>query len=226
MNIWVNGCFDILHGGHLDLLEYAKNLDNLENYLVVGIDSDERVKLLKGSGRPINHESFRKRILESLEFVDEVVIFGSEKELETIIKRHDIDYALSTDVAGIRKADLRMVKNMQRIKKDKTDSRFNIAQGERLIQAKVKLEDLGVNPLRFASFGGVEPQDKPLLLAEKKKLEIEGFGFGVEKKKKSSKRLPPGLKLKRSLLKQTHKKKYNKNEVDAAVANIMKALQI
>jgi len=97
MNIWVNGCFDILHGGHLDLLEYAKNLDNLENYLVVGIDSDERVKLLKGSGRPINHESFRKRILESLEFVDEVVIFGSEKELETIIKRHDIDYIIVGD---------------------------------------------------------------------------------------------------------------------------------
>ena len=138
-------------------------------------------------------------------------------------KMHDIQYGLATDVKGIRAADKRMVKNMERIQRDKSDSRFNILQGKKLIQAKMKLEDMGVNPLRFASFGGVEPQDKPLLLAEQKKLELEGFGG---EKKKSSKKLPPGLKLRRSLLKQTHKKKYNKEEMNTAVHNIMKALQI
>ena len=86
----------------------------------------------------------------------------------------------------------------------------------------MRLEDAGIEPLKFATFGGISEADKPLLLAEKKKLELEGYG----KKKKSSKKLPPGLKLRRSLLKQTHKKKYNKTEVDAAVANIMKTLKL
>lgn len=144
---------------------------------------------------------------------------------DKVAKRHDIDYALSTDVAGIRAADKRMVKSIQRIKKAGTDSRFNTLQGEKLIQMKMKLEDLGVDPLRFAKFGGVSEADKPLVLAEKKKLEQEGYGVGG-KKKKSSKKLPPGLKLRRSLLKKTHKKKYNKTEVDAAVANIMKTLKL
>ena len=46
MNIWVNGCFDILHVGHLKLFDFAKNLQNRRNRLIVGIDSDKRVKEL------------------------------------------------------------------------------------------------------------------------------------------------------------------------------------
>jgi D-beta-D-heptose 7-phosphate kinase/D-beta-D-heptose 1-phosphate adenosyltransferase len=76
-SVWVNGTFDIIHFGHISLLEYASNFGKLK----VGIDSDKRVSQLKGSNRPFNNEKIRKKILESLKFVDEVVIFDNDDEL-------------------------------------------------------------------------------------------------------------------------------------------------
>lgn len=70
--IFTNGVFDILHKGHIELLRFAKSLGNR---LVVGINSDRATKILKGQDRPINNENDRKAILESLGFIDEVVIF-------------------------------------------------------------------------------------------------------------------------------------------------------
>jgi len=98
MNIWVNGCFDILHVGHLNLLEYAKNLTDPKskylrlNRLIVGIDSDRRVKELKGGNRPINNQEDRQRMLEALACVDEVVIYDSKDQLCDYIQLFDIDY--------------------------------------------------------------------------------------------------------------------------------------
>ena len=92
MIVWVNGCFDILHTGHLELLECAKNLYNVRNYLIVGIDSDRRVKELKGEKRPINNENDRQRMLESLRFVDNVVIFDSDTDLRKQILAHGVDF--------------------------------------------------------------------------------------------------------------------------------------
>ena len=66
----VNGTFDILHPGHVALLTYAKSLGD---FLIVAIDSDERVKKLKGSDRPINGQEDRKTMLEALKPVDKVV---------------------------------------------------------------------------------------------------------------------------------------------------------
>ena len=80
--IWTNGCFDVLHVGHLKMLEFAKRRGD---YLVVGIDSDSRVKKLKGDGRPFNNESDRKEFLEAIKFVDEVVIFDSPEHLNSLI---------------------------------------------------------------------------------------------------------------------------------------------
>ncbi len=79
--IWVNGCFDILHEGHLNLLEYAASLGEL----YVGIDSDKRVKELKGQERPINSQNFRWRMLSSLKFVRACYIFSSASELEMLV---------------------------------------------------------------------------------------------------------------------------------------------
>ena len=76
--IWVNGCFDILHRGHVELFKYAKSFDGK---VIVGIDSDSRVKSLKGETRPINNQQDRKFFLESIKYVDEVVIFDNEKSL-------------------------------------------------------------------------------------------------------------------------------------------------
>jgi len=80
--ILVNGTFDIVHPGHLALLNYAKSLGD---FLVVAIDSDRRVRELKGSDRPINNESERRVLLENLRAVDEVRIFDSDQELVDIV---------------------------------------------------------------------------------------------------------------------------------------------
>ena len=85
---WVNGCFDFLHRGHIELLKWASKKGD---YLIVGIDSDSRVKELKGESRPLHSQDDRKFILESLKCVNEVVIFGSDIELEQIIKHRQVD---------------------------------------------------------------------------------------------------------------------------------------
>ena len=92
MNVWVNGCFDILHTGHLDLLEYAKCIGDYHNRLIVGIDSDQRVKELKGEDRPINNENDRKRFLDAIEIVDEVYIFRNSEALRNLVKICEIDF--------------------------------------------------------------------------------------------------------------------------------------
>tara|TARA_B100000902_G_C27202101_1_gene859618 strand:- start:313 stop:1179 length:867 start_codon:yes stop_codon:yes gene_type:complete len=70
--IFTNGVFDIIHTGHIELLTFAKSLGNK---LVVGINSDAAVKKIKGDNRPINNQEDRKKVLESLGMVDQVVIF-------------------------------------------------------------------------------------------------------------------------------------------------------
>lgn len=82
--VFTNGCFDLLHAGHIDLLERAKNLGTR---LVVGINSDESIRSIKGTGRPFQKQEERKKILESLKSVDEVIIFEEltpEKLIEKI----------------------------------------------------------------------------------------------------------------------------------------------
>lgn len=85
--IFVNGTFDVLHVGHLALLNFAKTLGD---HLVVGIDSDERVKYLKGKHRPINNVYERKVMLQNLKAVDEVAIFDTDEDLIELIKQSDI----------------------------------------------------------------------------------------------------------------------------------------
>ena len=80
--IIVNGTFDILHSGHLALLTYAKSLGD---HLVVAIDSDRRVKELKGVSRPVNTQAERQELLSNLRSVDEVRIFDSDPELVDIV---------------------------------------------------------------------------------------------------------------------------------------------
>jgi len=102
MNIWVNGCFDILHSGHIDLLWFAKLYSNnndifLPNKLYVGVDGDERVKQLKGDNRPINNIETRVKILSNLKMVDDVVIFHDDEELRYFIKKFNIDFIIIGD---------------------------------------------------------------------------------------------------------------------------------
>ena len=81
--VWVNGCFDILHRGHFEMFKYAKSLGD---ELVVGIDSDEKVRKDKGADRPFNNVDDRKFALECIKYIDEVVVFNSRRQLEEEIK--------------------------------------------------------------------------------------------------------------------------------------------
>lgn len=86
--VFANGVFDIIHHAHIELLNYAKSLGD---YLVVGIDSDGRVKQLKGSSRPIHSQEERKFLLENLKSVDQVFIFNTEEELTQLVKSTEPD---------------------------------------------------------------------------------------------------------------------------------------
>ena len=99
--IFVNGTFDIIHRGHIEMLNFAKQQGD---WLTVAIDSDERVKLLKGSKRPINSENERWFLLMNLKPVNEVFVFNSDEELTKLISENDAmvkdsDY-IGKDIVG------------------------------------------------------------------------------------------------------------------------------
>ncbi|MGB3468004.1 MAG: D-glycero-beta-D-manno-heptose 1-phosphate adenylyltransferase [Cyclobacteriaceae bacterium] len=79
--VFTNGCFDIVHLGHIDYLQKARNLGDK---LVVGVNSDESVRRLKGGSRPIVDEYARQRMMASFEFVDAVILFGEDTPLRLI----------------------------------------------------------------------------------------------------------------------------------------------
>jgi len=79
--VFTNGCFDILHPGHLEILEKASNMGDL---LVVGVNSDDSVKRLKGPGRPVQPLENRASVLSCIRFVDCVVPFEEDTPLELI----------------------------------------------------------------------------------------------------------------------------------------------
>ena len=85
--VLVNGAFDILHSGHINLLKYAKYIGD---YLIDALDTDQRIKQAKGNDRPINNQRIRKMIMETLKPVDEVLLFGTDEELINIMKKADI----------------------------------------------------------------------------------------------------------------------------------------
>jgi len=88
VKVFVNGSFDIIHRGHLELLKYARSLGD---EVLVAIDTDERIKKLKGKNRPINTQIDRQVMLDSIKYVDRVCLFGSDQELIDIIKQYDTD---------------------------------------------------------------------------------------------------------------------------------------
>ena len=83
--VFTNGCFDLLHSGHIDLLRQSRAMGEV---LVVAINSDTSVKRLKGPNRPIIPEQERAQLLDSLEMVDFVCIFENDTPLEAILLIH------------------------------------------------------------------------------------------------------------------------------------------
>jgi len=79
--VFTNGCFDILHRGHIEYLSAAHDKGNV---LVIGLNSDASVKRIKGEGRPVLDEASRAMALASLRFVDAVVVFDEDTPLDLI----------------------------------------------------------------------------------------------------------------------------------------------
>jgi rfaE bifunctional protein nucleotidyltransferase chain/domain len=88
VKVWVNGTFDVLHPGHIKLLQFAWQLGD---YVKVGVDTDERIQANKGLGRPYHTLSDRVFSLASIKWVNEVVTFGSDNELIHCIKTYKPD---------------------------------------------------------------------------------------------------------------------------------------
>jgi len=86
--VFVNGTFDILHPGHIALLNTARSAGD---FLIVAIDSDRRVQELKGNTRPVNNEQVRQIMLSNIKAVDIVEIFDTNTELEALLKMYEPD---------------------------------------------------------------------------------------------------------------------------------------
>jgi D-beta-D-heptose 7-phosphate kinase/D-beta-D-heptose 1-phosphate adenosyltransferase len=88
MKVWINGCFDVLHYGHFKLINYARSYGG---ELIIGIDSDRRVKESKGDERPIHTAEQRKYNLLQLLGVSDVWVFDTDEELDELIKNYQPD---------------------------------------------------------------------------------------------------------------------------------------
>ena len=106
--IFTNGCFDIIHRGHISLLEYCSSLGEV----VVGLNSDESVRRLKGDLRPYNNVEDRRAILEAIKYVSQVHIFPEDTPYE-LIKRvnpeiivkggdYKADQVVGSDICEVR----------------------------------------------------------------------------------------------------------------------------
>ena len=97
--VFTNGCFDILHAGHVRYLEQARTCGD---YLILGLNTDQSVQQLKGPQRPLNNEIDRAEVVGALRSVDAVVLFGEKTAAELIAKvKPDVyvkggDYTLDT----------------------------------------------------------------------------------------------------------------------------------
>lgn len=92
--VFTNGCFDILHRGHIQYLRASRKLGDI---LIIGLNSDNSIKRLKGESRPINLEEDRAYILEALDFVDFIVIYDDDTPLNLIYQLKPDYYTKSKD---------------------------------------------------------------------------------------------------------------------------------
>jgi|TARA_B110000879_G_scaffold158641_1_gene204836 D-beta-D-heptose 7-phosphate kinase/D-beta-D-heptose 1-phosphate adenosyltransferase len=94
--IWLNGTFDVVHLGHIKLFQHAKEL--YPNSIVcVGVDTDKRIRQLKGPNRPINPLNFRVEFLKAIRFIDQVVTFSTDSDLRNKIASFNPDVMLIGD---------------------------------------------------------------------------------------------------------------------------------
>ena len=124
--IFTNGCFDILHKGHLSLLKQASEQGDK---LVVGLNTDASVKRLKGNERPVNNQKTRKEQLELIPYIDEVILFEEDTPYELIEKlKPDLivkggDYTVE-EIVGHELAPVHIVPTVENYSTSKTLKRM------------------------------------------------------------------------------------------------------
>ncbi len=108
--VFVNGTFDVLHYGHLKLLESARELGDI---LYVAIDTDERIKEKKGDNRPFHNLIERKEMLDAIVHVTKVFTFGSDEDLITLIRAINPDiYVIGSDYKNKPIVGMEYLKNI------------------------------------------------------------------------------------------------------------------
>ena len=106
--VFSNGCFDILHAGHVRYLAAARALGD---YLILGLNSDASVRRLKGETRPVNSEADRAEVIGALKSVDAVVIFGEDTAEELIARVRPAVYAKGGDYTRETLPEARIVES-------------------------------------------------------------------------------------------------------------------
>ena len=89
--VFVNGTFDVLHPGHVELFKVARSLGDR---VIVATDTDEKIRKDKGRNKPINDLCYRVAMLESIKYIDTVLYFNDKKELEDLIQLYSPDILL------------------------------------------------------------------------------------------------------------------------------------
>ena len=124
--VFVNGTFDLLHPGHLSLLTYASNNGD---YLLVAVDSDQRVREKKGSQRPINNQYVRSTMLFHIKGVDEVTVFNTDEDLTNIVKDYEPDIMIvGSDYEGKNVIGSEYAKELKFFKRDERYSSTRIIE--------------------------------------------------------------------------------------------------
>jgi D-beta-D-heptose 7-phosphate kinase/D-beta-D-heptose 1-phosphate adenosyltransferase len=117
--VWANGCYDVLHPGHIALFSAAKSLAGDGGRLIIGLDSDAKIARDKGPSRPINTFSDRKALLESIKYIDLVLGFDTREELEELIQFYKPDILVDggdwRDHEGVGRAFAKEVRFFNRV---------------------------------------------------------------------------------------------------------------
>ena len=126
--VFVNGTFDVLHPGHIRLLQWAKALGTI---LKVAIDSDRRIKEKKGQNRPFFEQSERTYMLQQLKSVSDVFVFDSDEELEDLIKNIQPDImVVGSDWEGKKVIGSQYAKELKFFQRDERYSTTKILENK------------------------------------------------------------------------------------------------